>query len=153
MKTTSHNILMHSGGFYVISGNAPLAAGHALKAVPFFGKIKPKLMNNRGGNQSMKAVAAVLLSLLLLCGCRQPSGSPPEGADLAGVVAVGQELTCLVQNREEALDLAELYDIQLVTFEAGVAVFTTDRSWQEVIEQGKEAGWPELSPNYEMELT
>ena len=99
----------------------------------------------------MKQIIAVLLSLLLLCGCRTPAGQ--QDFDLEGEVAAGQELTCLAQSREEALAIAAQYEIELVTFEAGVAVFHTDRSWQRVIEQGKEAGWPELSPNYIMELT
>ena len=101
----------------------------------------------------MKRTIAVLLSLLLLCGCNLSVGQPTKGSDLEGEVAAGQELTCLAQNREEALAIAEQYEIELVTFEAGVAVFTTQRSWREVVEQGKKLGWPELSPNYIMELT
>ena len=101
----------------------------------------------------MKRTIAVLLSLLLLCGCSWPVVQPSKGSNYEGEVAAGQELTCLCQSREEALAIAEQYEIELVTFEAGVAVFTTQRSWREVVEQGEKAGWPELSPNYTMELT
>lgn len=100
----------------------------------------------------MKRIVALLLSLLLMCGCHMPAEQPSHSADLEGEVAAGQELTCLAQSREEALAIAEQYEIELVTFESGVAVFTTQRSWREVIEQGEENGWPKLSPNYLMEL-
>ncbi|MBP0963601.1 MAG: hypothetical protein J6Q99_04840, partial [Oscillospiraceae bacterium] len=69
----------------------------------------------------MKKAVAVLLLLLLLCGCRLPADRPSNGSDLEGEVAAGQELTCLAQSREEALTIAKQYGIELVAFEAGVA--------------------------------
>lgn len=101
----------------------------------------------------MRKIVLLLLFLMLFCGCRGAADLPAQGADQKGEVAPGQELTCLVNTQQDALAIARQYGIELVGFEAGVAVFHTEDDWSQIIEQGRKAGWPELSPNYVMELS
>ena len=97
----------------------------------------------------MSKYLIALLCLLLLCGCVPKGGqtnltTDPERDE----VVLGVEVFCLAESEEEAQTIAALYGIELVGFEMGVASFHTQEDWYELIERGKEQGWPELSPNY-----
>ena len=62
----------------------------------------------------------------------------PEGA---------LELVGLADTEEEAEKIAQDYGIELKSYEYGVAVFTTDKSFEEITEIGKTKGLTELSLN------
>ncbi len=76
-----------------------------------------------------------------------------------GVVMQGGELKCSVETDDDAFAIAEQYGLVLISIEDGVAVFSPmpeekDRSeirLNEIIESGKEAGFPELQINWEVE--
>ncbi len=68
--------------------------------------------------------------------------------EAAYFAAPGRELMATVESREAAEKLAALYGIELVNYADGVAEFTTDQPLGEVINKGKEEGYPELSVNY-----
>ncbi len=56
-------------------------------------------------------------------------------------------LMALAENEEEAQKISELYQIELVSFSYGVAVYQTDKNPHDVIKYGKEKGYPQLSIN------
>lgn len=58
-----------------------------------------------------------------------------------------KELIAVVDTREEAEEIAELYNITLKSYASHVAVYTTDRDVSEVIAEGERNGYPELSRN------
>lgn len=62
-------------------------------------------------------------------------------------VAPGRELLRSVESLEEAECLAECYGITLVEYIDGLAVFTTEEDPRDVIQRGRDNGWPELSRN------
>ncbi len=62
-------------------------------------------------------------------------------------VTEGAELLCLAETKEEAQKIADLYGIELVDFGYGLATFHTDKDPEEVISEGLEKGYPELSLN------
>ena len=70
----------------------------------------------------------------------------PAGGDVQEVTE-GAELLCLVETKEEAQKIAAQYGIELVDFGYGLATFHTDRDPEEVISEGLEKGYPELSIN------
>ena len=57
------------------------------------------------------------------------------------------ELIALVENREEAEQLAADYGIELIKFAEGVATFQTDKTYETIEKIGKEKGLTELSIN------
>jgi len=57
------------------------------------------------------------------------------------------ELVGLADTEEEAMKMAEDYGIELKSFDCGIAVFTTDKSYEEITEIGKTKGLSELSTN------
>lgn len=57
------------------------------------------------------------------------------------------ELLCAADTEEEAEKLAEDYGIELISFDSKIAVFQTDKAYEEIVEIGKEKGLPELSRN------
>ena len=59
----------------------------------------------------------------------------------------GAELYCLADSQEEAGEIADLYGIELVDFDLGVATFHTEEDPGAVIQRGKENGWRSLSLN------
>ena len=69
---------------------------------------------------------------------------PSKGSNYAE----GKELLAIVKNEEEALIIAELYDIEFLEVKHGIATFHTDEDPREVINRGKENGWPLLEVNY-----
>lgn len=62
-------------------------------------------------------------------------------------VVPGRELLRSVESLEEAERLAECYGITLVEYIDGLAVFTTEEDPRDVIQRGRDNGWPELSRN------
>ena len=66
--------------------------------------------------------------------------------DPDAVCPTGQ-LLCSVESREEAETLAECYGITLVSYSNGLAVFYTEEDPRDVIQRGRDNGWPELSRN------
>lgn len=62
------------------------------------------------------------------------------------------ELVALADTLEEAEEIAKLYGIELSTYSYGVATYTTDKNYQELIDLGAENNYPTLSPNYDFEL-
>lgn len=60
------------------------------------------------------------------------------------------ELVGLADTREEAEAIARDYGITLLSYGENVAVFTTDKSYEEITETGKRKGLPELSINHEV---
>ncbi len=75
-----------------------------------------------------------------------PEGQPAEEEPLSA------ELFTLVETEEEALELAELYGIELVRFSYGVASFHTDEDPAEVVRRGEENGWPPIEINGRMQM-
>ncbi|MBR5559380.1 MAG: hypothetical protein IKU72_03955 [Oscillospiraceae bacterium] len=96
----------------------------------------------------MSKVLIAVFCLLLLCGCANSDGKQQLPLAEREAVVEGAEVFCLAQTEEEAEAIAARYGIELVDFESGVAAFHTQEDWYELIERGKEQGWPELSPNY-----
>lgn len=59
-----------------------------------------------------------------------------------------QPLMALVETQEQAQEIAELYGIEMISCEEGVAVYATDKDPYEVIDEGDKKGYPPLSVNY-----
>lgn len=57
------------------------------------------------------------------------------------------ELVGMADSEEEAEKLAEDYEIELISYSEKVAVFQTDKSYEEILEIGKNKGLTELSVN------
>ncbi len=77
----------------------------------------------------------------------QEDQEPVTAGGDAQEVTEGAELLCLVETKEEAQKIADQYGIELVDFGYGLATFHTDRDPEEVIKEGLEKGYPELSIN------
>lgn len=75
------------------------------------------------------------------------SGLHTSEAQTIGNTEETTELMALVDSQEEAEEIASLYDITLSSYAYGVAIYTTDRDAGEVISEGQEQGYPELSIN------
>ena len=71
-----------------------------------------------------------------------------RGDDTMPAEIAEQPLMALARTREEAQEVAELYEIELYSFEEGVAVYATDRDPYDVIVEGDKKGYPPLSVNY-----
>ncbi len=57
------------------------------------------------------------------------------------------ELIALAEDQTEAEKTAKLYGIELISFSDGVAVYTTDKDLQELMELGDNNGYPTLTVN------
>lgn len=116
-----------------------------------------------------KIISLLLLITLLLTGCSEQKMVSPDAVspqtdnqpkplptdDTSAVLPpphepskVDGELTALAETLKEAQDIAALYDIELLSFENGVALFYTDKNTAELIACGIQNGWPELSENH-----
>ena len=62
-------------------------------------------------------------------------------------VAKGEELMAFVFTEEEAKEIADLYGIELVLYDQGVATYHTDEDPSEVIKRGRDNGWHSLTVN------
>ena len=94
--------------------------------------------------------AGILLSLLsILSGCSDPkTPSVPIGGD----VVEGKELFCLCESEEKAKEIADSYEIELVSWGNGVAVFHTEKDLETVIQYGIKNDLPLLEPNRKKKL-
>ena len=61
---------------------------------------------------------------------------------------VPNELVGLFENEDEAKRCAELYGIELKSFNYGVAVFKAEGNLKDIIAEGERNGWPALSLNH-----
>ena len=93
-------------------------------------------------------------SLLFGCGGteKKQGVAAPAGAAPMESYVEGAELLCITESLEEAQKIAEMYGIELVEFSYGVATFHTNEDPRDVIQRGKEKGYPELSINGYSEL-
>ena len=62
------------------------------------------------------------------------------------------ELLAVTEAREDAEQLAALYQITLISWSDGLAKFHTDEDVNAVIRRGRQRGWPPLSLNQRYEL-
>jgi len=69
------------------------------------------------------------------------------GSDLAPQYEEGT-LIAIVENEEQAREIAELYGIELISVEDGLAIFHTDLDIMALIELGLENDWPPVQPNW-----
>lgn len=76
-----------------------------------------------------------------------PASSAPEAAE-----ATEPQLMALTDTRAEAEDMARQYGITLVSWQDGLALFSTAEDPETVVRRGAQNGWPELSVNYQREL-
>lgn len=58
------------------------------------------------------------------------------------------ELIAVPESMEEAEEIAKLYGIELKSYSGGVAVYLTEENPREVINRGKENGWPAIDFNH-----
>ena len=62
------------------------------------------------------------------------------------------ELIALADTEEQAQEIASLYQIELLSFSNGVAVYATDQEPSALIALGQQNGYPVLSVNKKLEL-
>ncbi len=108
----------------------------------------------------MAAVGAGILGgILAACGTKNSAAGssgfeqilPPNTAsDETDTQAT--ELVALADDDEQAQEIATLYQIELVSFSDGVAIYTTDQDPNELIALGKENGYPLLTVNHTLQL-
>lgn len=79
-----------------------------------------------------------------------PQETPPQQTKAGQIpsYADGRELIASVKSQEEAQELAELYGIELVKFQSGVASFHTEENPVNVIARGEANDWPRLELNH-----
>ncbi len=59
----------------------------------------------------------------------------------------GHELICLCDDEGKAEQIAVIYEIELLSFSDGIAVYRCSQDPQEIIEKGVKNGYPMLSLN------
>ena len=79
-----------------------------------------------------------------------PAQSGPETTE-TGEPAEPQ-LMALTDTRAEAEDIARQYGITLVSWQNGLALFSTEEDPEAVLRRGEKNGWPELSLNHQRGL-
>lgn len=72
---------------------------------------------------------------------------PGEDKQSEPVPSGVSKLIALADSEEEAQRIAELYQIELESFDSGVAFYTTDKDVAELIKMGTENDYPPLSIN------
>ena len=75
----------------------------------------------------------------------EPTATIQQKDDLRDYVE--DELLATTDTKAQAEAIAQQYDIELIFWESGLAVFHTDRNVLDVIDEGKANGWPLLSLN------
>ncbi len=63
-------------------------------------------------------------------------------------MAEDASLMAVVESEEEAMEIAEKYMIEFVSFQNGMALFQTEEDPYAVIRRGEENDYPSLSVNY-----
>ena len=71
----------------------------------------------------------------------------PAQSALSDNTAKSRELMALPSSEEEAQEIADLYEIELVHFENGVATYHTDEDPAAVIQRGIDNNWPPIAVN------
>ena len=66
--------------------------------------------------------------------------------------AKGKELMGLASSEEEAIKIAELYGIEFVDYELGVACYHTEEDPSTVVKRGIDNGWPPVEVNRQRSL-
>lgn len=84
-------------------------------------------------------VLPVLLLALLGCSRKEVPLMPLE------TETAGGRLVCSAETEEQAQAIAELYGIELVDYQHGLALYLTEEDPYTVIKRGRDQGWPELS--------
>lgn len=69
-------------------------------------------------------------------------------ADMISAELAEHPLMALAETQEQAQEIAELYGIEMVSFEDGIAVYDTDQDPYDMIAEGQKKGYPILSVNY-----
>ncbi len=72
---------------------------------------------------------------------------PADTSENPDMVSDRGQLMAGAESESAAQELARLYGITLVDYRNGVALFYTEEDPREVIQRGKDNGWPELSLN------
>jgi len=93
---------------------------------------------------------------VLLCACLfgclfKPAKKPSPSTDVRNpdnTSYVPDELVGMFDNEQLAREAAEIYGIELVSFDNGIAVFKCSSDPVGLIETGEKNGWPSLSLNY-----
>ncbi len=120
-----------------------------------------EVINLRRKHKLMMAAvgAGILGGILAACGTKNSAAGssgfeqilPPNTAsDETDTQAT--ELVALADDDEQAQEIATLYQIELVSFSDGVAIYTTDQDPNELIALGKENGYPLLTVNHTLQL-
>ena len=115
-------------------------------------KRKHKLMMSSIG-------AGILGGILAACGTKDSAANssdfveilPPNTAS-DDTETQATELVALAEDEEQAREIATLYQIELLSFSEGVAVYATDQDPNELIALGKENGYPLLTVNHTLQL-
>lgn len=66
----------------------------------------------------------------------------------SSVMIADNPLMADVETEEQALEIAEQYNIELVSFENGIALYSTEEDPFQVIARGEQNGYPQLSINF-----
>lgn len=126
---------------------------------------KGNQMEQIPGKKWIVILIVLILLLLLIIGCvvfrkgrdrqEQFSAPSPEAlADMPEKLESGWEegkavqMIALADTREEAENIGELYDIKLMSFSNGVAVFETTADPYELMKMGEREGYPAISINH-----
>lgn len=108
----------------------------------------------------MAAIGAGLCGgILAACSTREnaaqnsePAAIMPPNAASDETETQSTELVALADDEEQAQEIAALYQIELLSFSDGVAVYTTDQEPGELIALGKQNGYPLLTVNHTLQL-
>lgn len=76
----------------------------------------------------------------------------PEEYGVAESDLINEELICLADSQEEAEQVAQAYGIELISYDLGVAVFKSDKPYNELLIYGKEHDLKQLSVNHIQEI-
>lgn len=108
----------------------------------------------------MAAISAGILGgILAACGTKKSAAEDsgfeeilPSSIESSESEKQGTELIAVAENEEQAQEIADLYQIELLSFSDRVAVYTTDKDPHELIALGKQNGYPLLSISYTLQL-
>ena len=109
-------------------------------------------------NQRVKAkglLVTLASAFIICCGCcgcgKQTIGQ--AGVKVTPAYQKGRELYLQIETKKEAERIAKLYEISLVDFNYGVAVYHTGENPEDVIARGEKNNWPRLSINFTHKLS
>lgn len=99
--------------------------------------------------------AGLLSSMLTACGTDNSSLHATEilpETGIEGEAGSAVELVALADDEAAAREIAALYQIELLSFSDGVAVYSTQKNPYELIALGNENGYPTLTINNTLTL-